>query len=267
MIERLQTMDIREREAVLPLGVTLLLLGQLLHDSQGPLTPERHRLASAYWTYLKNFKAEVYDKPLSRKYEETFTTLKSEFETIMGTLEDQQRVLIALEDSINEAEMHSFAYSSSISKKIAMDPSRESSVTEYLLHQTEEMLQNFGEMARRLNELEKYHFLCLSMDNDMQQKASFAFSETDQAASFSALLTLATATVTVFFLPLTTLTGILGMNTSDIRNMSGGQWLFWAVAIPLAIFCLSTWFIYLGSFEKMWRWSQKRRRLAKKKQA
>lgn len=176
MIERLQTVNIREREAVLPLGVTVLLLGQLLHDSQGPLTPERHRLTSMYWVQFKDLKNDVYNKPLSRKCESTFTRLKSEFETIIGTLEDQQRVLIALEDSINEAESNSFAYSSSISKRIAMEPSREVSATDYLLHQTEEMLQNFWEMSRRLKELENYHFLCLSIDNDMQQRATFAFS-------------------------------------------------------------------------------------------
>ena len=39
--------------------------------------------------------------------------------------------------------------------------------------------------------------------------------------------------VTVIFLPLSTVAGILGMNTNDIRNMEQGQWLFWAVAAPV----------------------------------
>ncbi|KAF2105572.1 hypothetical protein BDV96DRAFT_608144 [Lophiotrema nucula] len=237
MIERLQPIGLREREAVMPLGLTLLLLGQLLHDSQGPLTPERHRLTSAYWAFFRDIKQKVHERPLSRKYEGTFSTLKSEFETIIGQLEDQQRVLIALEDSFNEIESRSFASSSAASRAIRMDPSREASVTEYLLQQTEEMLQNFAEMSRRLNELENWHFLSLSIDNDMQQKASFAFT-----------------TVTVFFLPLTTLAGILGMNTNDIRNMPENQWLFWSAAIPLGIICLSLWFFYLGTFQKAWRW-------------
>ncbi|KAF2733477.1 hypothetical protein EJ04DRAFT_577557 [Polyplosphaeria fusca] len=239
MIERLQPVNLRDREAVTPLGLTLLLLGQLLHDSQGPLTPERHRLTSAYWSFFKDLKQKVYAKPLYRKYEATFTSLKSAFETIIAQLEDQQRVLVALEDSINEAESRSFASSTTASKAIRMEPSREASVTEYVLHQTEEMLQNFAEMSRRLNDLENWHFLSLSIDNDMQQKATFAFT-----------------TVTVFFLPLTTLAGILGMNTNDIRNLNDDQWLFWSIAIPLSIFCLSAWFIYLGTFEKAWRWSK-----------
>ena len=41
--------------------------------------------------------------------------------------------------------------------------------------------------------------------------------------------------VTVIFLPLSFVAGLLGMNTSDIRKMRDGQWLFWVVAIPFTI--------------------------------
>ncbi|ORY17577.1 hypothetical protein BCR34DRAFT_555135 [Clohesyomyces aquaticus] len=235
MIERLQPVSIREREAVLPLGLTTLILGQLLHDSQGPLTPQRHRLTSFYWDTIKTLKREVYDKPLSRRYERRFSSLKSEFEIIIGQLEDQQRVLVALQDSVNEAESHSFAAGNSTSKPISMEPTSEALVTEILLHQTEEMLQNFGEMSRRLAELENWHFMSLSIDTDKQNKAAFVFT-----------------TVTVFFLPISTLAGILGMNTNDIRNMTENQWLFWSVAVPLCIFSLSVWLLYFGSFDSWW---------------
>lgn len=245
MVERLQPVNIRQREAVMPLGVTVLLLGQLLHDSQGPLTPERHRLTSAYWEKFKDFKVEVHRRPLSRKYETTFTELKSQFETIISTLEDQQRVLLALEDSIDEAESHSFASSlpKQHSRALKLDPSREASVTEYLIQQTSEMLQNFWEMSRRLNELENWHFLCVSIDKDKQDRASFTFT-----------------TVTVFFLPLTTLASILGMNTSDIRDMADTQWVFWAMAVPICVVGLGIWMFYLHSFNVMrsgW-WKERR---------
>ncbi|ERF75236.1 hypothetical protein EPUS_00028 [Endocarpon pusillum Z07020] len=38
--------------------------------------------------------------------------------------------------------------------------------------------------------------------------------------------------VTVIFLPLTFIAGLLGMNTVDIRNEQDSQWLFWAIALP-----------------------------------
>lgn len=40
--------------------------------------------------------------------------------------------------------------------------------------------------------------------------------------------------VTIIFLPLSWATSYLGMNTSDIRAMRSSQWLFWAIAVPVA---------------------------------
>jgi CorA-like Mg2+ transporter protein len=45
--------------------------------------------------------------------------------------------------------------------------------------------------------------------------------------------------VTVIFLPLTFVTGFLGMNTADIRNMNANQTIFWAISLPLAVVTLS----------------------------
>ncbi|KAJ3579507.1 hypothetical protein NPX13_g1054 [Xylaria arbuscula] len=41
--------------------------------------------------------------------------------------------------------------------------------------------------------------------------------------------------VTVIFLPLSAISSIFGMNTSDIRNLEQGQWLYWATAVPITI--------------------------------
>ncbi|KAF2639274.1 hypothetical protein P280DRAFT_57283 [Massarina eburnea CBS 473.64] len=39
--------------------------------------------------------------------------------------------------------------------------------------------------------------------------------------------------VTIIFLPLSWATSYLGMNTSDIRDLQQGQWLFWLIAVPV----------------------------------
>lgn len=50
VIQRLQIISLRDREAVSPIGVSSLLLGQLLQDVRGgPLFFDRHRLATLYW--------------------------------------------------------------------------------------------------------------------------------------------------------------------------------------------------------------------------
>ena len=50
--------------------------------------------------------------------------------------------------------------------------------------------------------------------------------------------------VTIIFLPLSFVSSFLGMNTSDIRDMQRGQWLFWAAAVPLTgiIICICSLF-------------------------
>jgi hypothetical protein len=49
VIQRLQTVTLRDREAVSPLGVASLLIGQLVHDvGSGSLFSDRHRLINLY---------------------------------------------------------------------------------------------------------------------------------------------------------------------------------------------------------------------------
>lgn len=42
-------------------------------------------------------------------------------------------------------------------------------------------------------------------------------------------------TVTVIFLPLSFMTSYFGMNTPGISDMDTGQWIFWAISVPLTI--------------------------------
>ncbi|KAG5798561.1 hypothetical protein H9Q69_002449 [Fusarium xylarioides] len=65
--------------------------------------------------------------------------------------------------------------------------------------------------------------------------------------------------VTVVFLPLSFATSYMGMNTSDIRDMEQGQWIFWAVGCVLTVVVLlGVWAIaYRGPRWKKARQNQK----------
>ncbi|KAH7224281.1 uncharacterized protein BKA55DRAFT_584383 [Fusarium redolens] len=65
--------------------------------------------------------------------------------------------------------------------------------------------------------------------------------------------------VTVVFLPLSFATSYMGMNTSDIRDMEQGQWIFWAVGgVLTVVVMLSVWAIaYRGPRWKKVRQSRK----------
>lgn len=72
--------------------------------------------------------------------------------------------------------------------------------------------------------------------------------------------------VTIVFLPLSFVTGYLGMNTIDIRNSQQNQWLFWAISLPLTslIVALALLVALRGdSIREMWinRQSFKERKL------
>lgn len=61
-----------------------------------------------------------------------------------------------------------------------------------------------------------------------QAKQSLEIYEEDHGKAIQAF-----TIVTVIFLPLSFVTSFFGMNTADVRDMSSGQSLFWAIALPL----------------------------------
>ena len=57
--------------------------------------------------------------------------------------------------------------------------------------------------------------------------------------------------VTIIFLPLSFVSSFFGMNTSDIREMSRPQWVFWASAIPLTLLVLGVSFFVARKIEPL----------------
>lgn len=68
----------------------------------------------------------------------------------------------------------------------------------------------------------------ISSRKDRQESAIYAFT-----------------VVTIIFLPLSTLAGIFGMNTNDIRNLQLNQWVYWAVAVPLTCLVVYACFAWI----------------------
>ena len=93
----------------------------------------------------------MHSNPLSRKFQDRFIDLKSEFEVLTRSIEEQQRVLVAFEDSINEGESKSVIPAHSL-----QDQGRESNIVEYCLQNTETTLFNFAAMERKRADLESW---------------------------------------------------------------------------------------------------------------
>lgn len=78
------------------------------------------------------------------------------------------------------------------------------------------------------------HSECLGAITDEIQSTESILANKDHQETAIFIFTI----VTVIFLPLSTVSSYLGMNTSDIRDMQTKQWVFWAVAIPLTVVVL-----------------------------
>lgn len=98
-------------------------------------------------------------------------------------------------------------------------------------HLTQTM-ENFDELIDRVRDARIDATQSIEVRTDLNNKAILIFT-----------------TVSTIFLPLTFISGLLSMNTKDISNLKQGQWLFWAIAIPLTIGIMisAVCFAYFGS--------------------
>ncbi|PHH79574.1 hypothetical protein CDD80_4454 [Ophiocordyceps camponoti-rufipedis] len=80
-------------------------------------------------------------------------------------------------------------------------------------------------------ELENDVVFRMGSTKDRQEKAIYAFT-----------------LVTIIFLPISAISSIFGMNTSDIRNMAADQWLYWAVAMPVTIVVILVGLWWINEF-------------------
>ncbi|KAH8667063.1 hypothetical protein BX600DRAFT_497735 [Xylariales sp. PMI_506] len=108
---------------------------------------------------------------------------------------------------------------------------------------------DFYEFEIEASRLEVTNTTNIDITKDRQEKAVYAFTM-----------------VTIVFLPLSTVSSIFGMNTSDIANMELGQWVYWATAVPTTIAVIVGGLWWMGEFDGLIRWALEPRRQRKRQQ-
>ena len=63
--------------------------------------------------------------------------------------------------------------------------------------------------------------------------------------------------ITVIFLPLSFVSSVFGMNTSDVRDMELTQWVFWTSAIVFTILVILIT-VYFVDVPPLWRWLERK---------
>lgn len=96
-------------------------------------------------------------------------------------------------------------------------------------------LRDVKEMTDWVTHLQTSNLQKIDTNKDRQEAAIYAFT-----------------IVTIVFLPLSTVAGILGMNTSDIRDMDFRQWIFWVSAVPLTVVVMGLCLVWAGEMKNFW---------------
>ncbi|GKU19279.1 unnamed protein product [Fusarium langsethiae] len=107
-----------------------------------------------------------------------------------------------------------------------------------LIEQREFEFRRFSDFSVDLERAITYK---MDFARDRQERAIYAFT-----------------LVTIVFLPISAVSSIFGMNTTDVRDMPYSQWLYWAVAIPVTIVVILIGLWFMGELGNITRWLLRR---------
>ncbi|PNH44101.1 hypothetical protein VD0004_g3481 [Verticillium dahliae] len=102
-------------------------------------------------------------------------------------------------------------------------------------------------LERKKKEFQGYGLHAQSLE---RQNASKVIGTKDKQEEAIYIFTL----VTIIFLPLSAVSSIFGMNTSDVRDMESGMWTYWAVAIPVTLLVILLGLWWLGELGALAAW-------------
>ncbi|PNY27290.1 Uncharacterized protein TCAP_02785 [Tolypocladium capitatum] len=103
-----------------------------------------------------------------------------------------------------------------------------------LIEQREFEFRRYTEYAEDLERAVVYK---MDWTKDRQENAIYAFT-----------------VVTIVFLPLSAISSIFGMHTADVRDMEYGQWLYWAVALPVTLIVIVTGLWWMNELGNVVQW-------------
>jgi Mg2+ and Co2+ transporter CorA len=110
-----------------------------------------------------------------------------------------------------------------------------------ILAMNEKDTNDYREIDRKVERLVTQTKMSIEILDDDHGKAIFVFT-----------------VVTLIFLPMSFVTGLLGMNTADIRNQETTQWLFWAITLPITVVVILLALLVAYRLDEMREWIDKK---------
>ncbi|KAF3346088.1 hypothetical protein EV126DRAFT_27390 [Verticillium dahliae] len=261
-VDSLSSFRLADKITVLPMDLVSLMSIRLLSDITG-----KHPSASeTYLEYLQGLEAQITSMPSDRSYETRINHVQEEL-TIAKKIVDAQKVIYGfISRTLNAGECRNtisrtrpfdhygeglnrsaaphgnpFAPGNADEMALELPLSELSSVRDLLVWECIDVLE------RKKKEFQGYGLHAQSLE---RQNASKVIGTKDKQEEAIYIFTL----VTIIFLPLSAVSSIFGMNTSDVRDMESGMWTYWAVAIPVTLLVILLGLWWLGELGALAAW-------------
>lgn len=170
--------------------------------------------------------------PLNRSHQVTIRALHQELEAVTSTLASQLDVVNVFERTNLQLDG-----GKELPNLLILRESRQDDLIAQTKATISSRIDQFKALQNRTTDLGDWHLAEIDTNKDRQEAAIMVFT-----------------IVTLIFLPLSFVASVFGMSTSDIRDMSQGQWLYWAVAIPVTLVVAGGSLWWTGIFSDLGEW-------------
>ncbi|KND90120.1 hypothetical protein TOPH_05226 [Tolypocladium ophioglossoides CBS 100239] len=290
VIQGTSSRSLLDSAAVLPMEVMFLIAMELLQDQVG----KADDIADTYSQFLNSLDTDITTKPSDRSYQHRVELVQQEMTAIKRTLAKQRLIMASIRSNLSAVDSqelltgagddglwrrrnkrdaatgwdhpayretaHYYPTYEAVARRTANDymwlddqmvddleAASKLSPTDglgfrgllvmecaRLIEQREFEFRRYTEYAEDLERAVVYK---MDWTKDRQENAIYAFT-----------------VVTIVFLPLSAISSVFGMNTADVRNMDFGQWLYWAVALPVTLIVIVVGLWWMNELGNVVQW-------------
>ncbi|KXT05374.1 hypothetical protein AC578_11005 [Pseudocercospora eumusae] len=209
-------------------GLIALVLDRLSNDlvDRGP------NVSQVYADHYQQLEAKMLDDPLNRSHQVMIRALHQELEAVTSTLTSQLDVVNVFDRTNQQLDG-----GKELPNLKVLQENRQNDLIAQTKATISSRMDQFKALQNRTTDLGDWHLAEIDTNKDRQEAAIMVFT-----------------IVTLIFLPLSFVASVFGMSTSDIRDMSQGQWLYWVVAIPVTVVVAGGSLWWTGIFGDLGEW-------------
>ena len=228
VMTRLHSLELEDLEICTEHSILALIINQVGRDVMHG-APD---VSTTYSDYYQSMEFNITQDPGPRSHQERIRFFLQEVEAVLATLGSQMSVMEVFQQSLEQQSLDNDAI-----LLYSLGDSRQSVVIEDCKARIGGRIDKFKGLQRRAEDLGEWHRNEMDTNKDRQENAIMVFT-----------------IVTIIFLPLSFVSSVFGMNTTDVRDMPYSQWAYWAAGLPLTIIVVVGSLWWAGELEGIGRW-------------